>query len=106
MAKNYVCPVCGRAWSTIANLKNCVDNHDAQDKAKEAEEKKKREKELETKITTMTENLKKLIEEFNKESKTKTYTISVSTFTRRGPAIKESGTFDEMVRDILKNILP
>ena len=106
MTKNYVCPVCGRVWSSIAKLKSCVDNHDTQSKAQEAEEKKKREKELEAKITTMTENLKKLIEEFNKESETKTYTIRVSAFTRRGPATKEPDTFDEMVRGLLKDILP
>lgn len=106
MTKNYVCPVCGRVWDSITKLKSCVDNHDAQNKAQEAEEKKKREKELEAKIATMTENLKKLIEEFNKESETKTYTISVSAFTRRGPVTKESNTFDEMVRGLLKDILP
>lgn len=106
MTKNYVCPVCGRVWDSITKLKSCVDNHDAQNKAQEAEEKKKREKELETKIVTMTENLKKLIEEFNKESKTKTYTINVSTFIRRGTVTKESNTFDEMVRSLLKDILP
>lgn len=81
MEKKYYCPVCGKNYDNLTGLKKCIEEHEIIER-KRADEKARREKEaraveLEKKINELSENIQKVLEEYNKLKTGKTYNIRV-----------------------------
>lgn len=96
--RKYVCPICGKSYETISGLKDCINVHEADEKKSAAEklkqEREAKAKELQAKIKTVSDNLQKLVAEYNNCKTGKSYSINIY-FS------EDNASFDSIFRDLL-----